>query len=435
MRILVFLILLPIFFCQKPTIKNALRNQVIVDFKNAIVPIISKQVEHLKLPDVHSGKVSITNINIHINPFHPNQIGIKFIPNTSTIQFSAAGFGMQGSCHVCAKILFIKKCCDIRVSVGNAGFQCQISLLSVGGKPNIKADHLHVQVGGVGVHASCGFLSPIINLVISILKGHLVKEIVKNLESKVPGILTNEVNKKLNGLPTDIDIGPSLQIKYSFPYAPFVRGDYLFTGIYAFIHPKGNPTPPNYPVPDAPEFDGANPKGVQFFLTDYVVKSALDTAFKLGLLTAKFEKDMLGHHVRMECKAAAMPGFGFINAIDAVVPAECKVVFDRNENNRFTIIAELHVNLKEYAKAAVIFFQITEVKFNKLEYKTEKPIDIEWFKKGINEVLAVVIQIVNADLGQRGIPLPKIPGIDYTDMVQFIKNGFMEICATPVFHF
>jgi hypothetical protein len=267
------------------------------------------------------------------------------------------------------------------------------------------------------------------------LKGHLVKEIVKNLESKVPGILTNEVNKKLNGLPTDIDIGPSLQIKYSFPYAPFVRGDYLFTGIYAFIHPKGNPTPPNYPVPDAPEFDGANPKGVQFFLTDYVVKSALDTAFKLGLLTAKFEKDMLGHHVRMECKAAAMPGFGFINAIDAVVPAECKVVFDRNENNRFTIIAELHVNLKEYAKAAVIFFQITEVKFNKLEYKTEKPIDIEWFKKGINEVLAVVIQIVNADLGQRGIPLPKIPGIDYTDMVQFIKNGFMEICATPVFHF
>ena len=32
---------------------NALRNQVVIDFKNAIIPIISKQIEHIPLPDIH----------------------------------------------------------------------------------------------------------------------------------------------------------------------------------------------------------------------------------------------------------------------------------------------------------------------------------------------------------------------------------------------
>lgn len=435
MKILILLIILPILLCQKATLKNALRNQVIIDFKNAIVPIISKQVEHMVLPDVHSGAVTISNIHIHINPFHPNQIGITFVPNTSSIKFSATGFGMQGTCHVCAKIGFIHKCCDIGIHVDSAGFQAQITLLSANGKPNIKVDSLTVQVGGVGVHASCGFLSPIINLVIKLLQGHIISEVVKQLQSKVPGILTKEVNDKLNTLPSDIDVGPSLSMKYTFPYAPFVRGDYLFTGIFGYIHPKSDPNPPNYPVPDAPEYDASNPKGVQFFLTDYVVKSALDSAFRLGLLKANIEKDMLGHHIKMECKANAVPGFGFANAIDSTIGAGCNVIFDNNNDNRFTILAELHVNLKEYAKQAIIFFTITEAKFTKLEYKTEKPIDIEWFKRGINDVLAIVIQIVNADLGQRGIPLPQVKGIDYTDMVQLVKNGYMEICATPVFHF
>ena len=144
---------------------------------------------------------------------------------------------------------------------------------------------------------------------------------------------------------------------------------------------------------------------------------------------------MLGHNIKMHCKATKVPVFAFINAIDVTLGADCKVVFDRNENNKFTFIADLHANLKEYAKAAVIFFSINEVKFLKIEYINEKPVNIEWFKNGINQVLAFVVQLINADLGQRGIPLPKIAGVDYTDMVQYIKNGYLEFCASPVFHF
>jgi hypothetical protein len=435
MRVLFLLIVLPILFCQKPTIKNALRNQVIIDLKNNIVPKIYQKIKDIKVPDIHNGKLNVDNIHIHISPFNPNQIGIKFIPNSSTIQFSATGIRLQGGAHACYKVLFVNLCCNIGLSVGDAGFIAQITLLSQNNKPKIRVDRVQVHANGIGIHASCGFLTPIINLLISLLKGAIVNAVVNGLQGSLPGMITNQVNDLLEKLPNEIDMGPNLQMKYGFPYAPYVKSDYLFTGIYAFIHPRNQPTPPNYPIPDVPEFDAANPKGVQFFLTDYIVKSALDSAFRLNLLTASFENDMLGHHVKMTCTATKVPGFSFLNSIDVELPASCKVVFDRNENNRFTVNAELHVNLKEYAKAAVIFFSITLAKFTKLEYVTEKPIDIEWFKKGINDVLAVIIQLVNADLGNRGIPLPKIGGIDYTDMVQFVKNGYLEICATPVFHF
>jgi hypothetical protein len=310
-----------------------------------------------------------------------------------------------------------------------------VSLVSANNKPNIRVDNLHVHVGGVGIHVSCGFLTPIIQLVIEILKGHIINQVVHALEGQVPGLIMKEVNKLLNDLPLDIDIGPNLQIRYLFNAAPNIKNDYMFTGIYAFIHPKGNPTPPPYNIPDVPEFDPANPKGVQFFLTDYVIKSALDTAFKLGLLYVELEQDVLEHHLKMTCKAPKVPEFQFVDAIDVVVSAECTVVFDRNDNNRFTIFADLHLNLKEYIKQAVIFFSISEAKFLKLEYKTDKPIDIEWFKKGVNQVLEIVIQIVNGYLGVRGIPLPKFNGVDYSDMVQFVKKGYLEVGTTPIFHF
>jgi hypothetical protein len=63
------------------------------------------------------------------------------------------------------------------------------------------------------------------------------------------------------------------------------------------------------------------------------------------------------------------------------------------------------------------------------------PIDIQWFKNGINAVLAVVVELVNKMIGEAGIPLPKIKDIDYTDTVQYIKNGYMELGMNPIFKF
>jgi len=441
MRFLFFCILLAAALCLRPSMKNALRNKVVTDFKDAIVPIIYKQISHIVVPDVHtehSGfKIDVTSIYIDIAAFHPSQIGIVFVPNTSIIRFAGANFAMKGGAHIHAKWHFISKSMGADVTVSHLGFGAEIALLSNAGKPNIKVNHATIGLSShdVGIHIHGDIISKIIEFVADLLKGHFVKTIVSQLESKIPPMMTNEVNKRLNTLPTDIPIGEGLVMKYSFSYSPFVKADYLYTGIAAYIHPKNNPNPPPYDAEDIPEFDAANPKGIQFFISDYIVKSALYASFSIGLMTVSFEKDLLGHHIKMTCKASKVPDFGFKNSIDATLDATCLVDFDNKPENRFTLLASLHVNLEEHVKQAVIFFSIKEAKILQLEYKQEHPVDIQWFKNGINTILQVIIQIVNGDLGQKGIPLPVIHGIDYTDIVQFIKMGYMEVATTPVFHF
>ena len=440
-KVILLLAILPCLLCLKPSMKNALRNQVVIDFKNAIVPIISRQVEHMVLPDIHTDNsgfhIDVTNIHIDVTPFHPNQIGIVFVPNTSVLRFSANSFAMKGSAHIHAKWKIISKSMDADISVSNLGLDCQLTLLSNNGKPNIHVDSLaiHLSAGNVSIHIHGDIINKIIEFVANLLKGHIVSFVVSTLQSKLPPIATNEINARLNTLPSDIPIWQDFNMKYSFPYAPFVRQDYLYTGISVYVHPRNNPNPPPYEPPDMPEFDGNNPKGIQFFFSDYVVKSALDASFALGRLTFSMEKDMLGHHIKMDCKALKSPAFAFINAIDVVLNAECTVVFDANPSNQFSLQAELHVNLKEYIKSAVLFFNIVEVKFNKLEYINPHNVNIDWFKNGINEVLAVVIAIVNADLGQRGFPLPVIAQVDYSDLVEVVGHGYLVIGCNPVFHF
>eukprot|EP01022_Parablepharisma_sp_SALTPOND_P024219 TRINITY_DN532_c0_g1_i1.p1 TRINITY_DN532_c0_g1~~TRINITY_DN532_c0_g1_i1.p1 ORF type:complete len:524 (+),score=22.48 TRINITY_DN532_c0_g1_i1:221-1573(+) len=439
MNKLIFVLILTCAFCLKPSFKNALRNKVIIDFKNAIVPIISRQIQHLTLPDIHTShsgfKISITNIHVDIRPINPNSISIVLVPNTSTIRFSTRGLALHGGAHIHAKWHFISKSFNADVGISGAGFDCQISLISNAGKPNIKVDSLAVHSGSISIHLHGDIITKILEFVANHLKGHFAHEIVKQLQSKLPPMITKEVNGKLNQLRSDIDIGQNLAIRYGFPYAPFVRQDYLFTGITAYIHPKRNPNPPPYDPPNIPEYDPSNPKGIQFFMADYVVKSSLDACNANGMLVASFEKDMLGHHVKMSCKATKVPTFAFNNAIDVGVAAECGVDFDRNPANHFTLIAEVKVNLREYIKQAVVFFTITTAQFTKLDYKQDHPVDINWFKNGVNTVLEVIKEVVNSDLGQRGIPLPTIPGVDYTDTAQYVKKGYMEICTNPVFHF
>eukprot|EP00831_Metopus_contortus_P011079 TRINITY_DN1437_c0_g1_i8.p1 TRINITY_DN1437_c0_g1~~TRINITY_DN1437_c0_g1_i8.p1 ORF type:complete len:127 (+),score=34.86 TRINITY_DN1437_c0_g1_i8:191-571(+) len=93
-----------------------------------------------------------------------------------------------------------------------------------------------------------------------------------------------------------------------------------------------------------------------------------------------------------------------------------------------------HVNMKEYIKSAVIFFNVQEIKIIKIEYKAEKPIDIEWLKNKINEVISTIKELINGEIGSKGFPLPSVKGIDYTDTMQYIKKGYLEICMNPVFH-
>ena len=135
---------------------------------------------------------------------------------------------MKGSAHLEAKLGIIKVQSGVDIKIGNYEFDIQISLKSINGKPNIKVERIHVRIylkyvvikltGG-------GIFKNIINLVIEFLKKTIVKFAAEGLLKQLRPLINSEVNKLLNRLPSDIQITPSIYMKYSFPYDPNVHKD------------------------------------------------------------------------------------------------------------------------------------------------------------------------------------------------------------------
>jgi hypothetical protein len=77
---------------------SALRNQVIIDLKNAILPIIAKKFAHIHLNDLNADDRSmgarISDINTYINNLNPAQYNIEFVGG-STIRVTGRALSMR----------------------------------------------------------------------------------------------------------------------------------------------------------------------------------------------------------------------------------------------------------------------------------------------------------------------------------------------------
>jgi len=438
-KFLILLTFLHLALAASITMRNALRNQVVIDFKNAIVPIISKKIEHIVVPDIY-GKESwleywIDRIHVYITAIKPDQINIQFIA-PSTLRFTGSTLSMQGTARAKAKWAFIQKTVDVSIKIYNAAISTSIVPISANGKPNIKITELKLGIssGNVHIKISGGLIAKVIDFIVGLLKGHIVKHVVSAVQSKVPSVVENEVNKLLNTLPSDIKISDKVYMKYSFPNAPVIKSGFLLTGVVAYLHPAGDPTPPPGPVAPMPETDPQNPKGVQFFLSDYIIRSALNTAFKLSLLSIQVNTNLDNRKVAMKCSVTKVPDFKFANAIKASADGTCTVSLDGDPKPKFQVILSINLDLNEKVKNAILFFSAEKLQIAKMDFNMLEPINIEWFKKGINDVMAAVLLVINGELGQKGIPLPTIKEIDYSDIVQYVANGYTMIGTTPIFN-
>jgi len=439
-KFLILLTFLHFALAASITMGNALRNQVVIDFKNAIVPIISKQIEHIVLQDIH-GKQNgveywITKIHIYVNAINPAQINIEFI-SPSTLRFTGTSLSMRGTATAKAKWTIFQKTVSVEIGIKNAGISTSVILVPVNNKPNIRITEfkLGISSGNVHIKISGGLIGKIIDLLVNVLKPHIVKNVVSAVQSKVPPLVARSVNDKLNTLPNDIKVSDKIFMKYSFPNAPAVKSGYLVTGIVAYLYPAGDPRPPPGPIAPMPEIDHQNSKGVQFFLSDFVVRSGLNTAFKLNLMSAQVNTKVDNRPISMKCLVTKLPDFKFANAIKASADGTCTVSLDNDPKPKFEVILSIGLELSEKVKNAILFFNAEKLQLIKVDFKKLVDIDIEWFKKKINDVMAAVLAAINGELGQKGIPLPTIKEVDYSDIIQYVSNGYTMIGTTPIFRF
>jgi hypothetical protein len=436
---LLVLTFLNLVFGATTTMNNALRNQVVTDFKNAIVPIISSKIRHVSINDINGNsggiKYEVTNININVNPINPQQINIQFPPG-ATIKVSGTAFAMQGSAHVKAKVSFVSVSFGVSIGISNFGFEITVAMTSVNNKPNIAITgfRLDITENHVSIKISGNIIAKIANFIINLLKGYVVRSVVSEVTKILPPTVTGVVNDFLNSLLTKIPITDKIAMTYGFPVAPSVQGDYLLTGIVAYLHPVNDPSPPPGPTKPVPQYDAKNARGIQFFISDVIVRSAVNTAYKLNLMSIVVNNKIKDRQVKMACSASALPDFQFAGTIKAVANGLCNVALDNDPNPKFQLIATLELVLAERVKNAILFFDIQTIQFSKFDIKVITPVDIEWFKESINDVLAAIKEVINGELGQKGIPLPIIKQIEYTDFVQYVGDGFTMLGTTPVFH-
>ena len=437
----ILLLALSVVSGLNPTLRAVLRHQALINFKNAIVPLVNRQIQHIALPDVHekhSGfDIEVTNGHIDFAALDPNHVNIEYMSGTNFLRYTTTGIIFAGRAHVHAKSRVISAKADITADARNFGVSVQVGIVSNGARPNIYVANLQIGLAHshITIHVHGGFIAHIIDFVVNLLKGHIIKEVVKGMQAMVPPAVTNSVNAYLNTMPVDIVIGPTISLKYLCPHTPQVRGDFLFASMVSYIHPSNNDSPPPYEPGDIPEIDGGVPQGVQILFSDVIVRSSIDSLYSTGRLTMNFERDLLGHHILIECSATQSPTFAFNNAVQGSLASNCRVIADGDAAHYFFVISELQVGFGVYTNVNGIFFNIQEVKFSKLEYKQENPNDIEWFKNGVNQVLQVAVEIANAELGQRGIPLPIIQGVTYSDIGQIVRGGYLAVGVNPSFHF
>ena len=344
---------------------------------------------------------------------------------------------MRGSATAKAKWGILQKTVSVEIGIYNAGISTSIGLVSVSNKPNIRIIEFTLGISPNNVHIkiSGGLIAKIIDLLVNALKDHLIKYVVSAVQSKVSPLVTRLVNDRLNSLRNDIQVSDKIFMRYSFPIAPAVKSGYLFTGIVTYLYPAGDPLPPPGPIVRMPEIDYRNSKGVQFFLSDYVVRSGLNAAFKLNLMSAQVNTKVDNRAVAMKCLVTKLPDFRFAGTIKASADGTCIVSLDNDPKPKFEMILSINLALSEKVKNAILFFNAEKLEVAKIEFKMLEQIDIEWFKKKINDVMAAVLAAINGELGQKGIPLPTIKEIDYSDIIQYVSNGYTMIGTTPIFRF
>ncbi len=117
--------------------------------------------------------------------------------------------------------------------------------------------------------------------------------------------------------------------------------------------------------------------------------------------------------------------------------AACKVTAKHKQTGQvmqFAMSAGANIKLTEKIKQQTLFFEIISLGVSNLKFDNPSKYDLKWFQDSINVVLQKAKETINALLGQRGIKLPNLPGIDYSDIEESAKNGYVEVLVTPVIH-
>ena len=320
-------LLLALVTALGPGVKVAIKQSTIVSIKDQIVPIIMKQMKDITAPDMDGdlGPIHyhVSRIHAHMEDLPAGNVGIGLVPNSNRISISVSNVRASGGCRIDYRLLFIQDGFDGYVSVNGVGVAASLAFGADGnGRPtaSIVSFDIGITANNVDIQFHGSIIGELVNFLANVLKPIFIGMVRGMIDQNVPPVMNQIINQMIQKLPPYVDIGPNLAITFKLPQTPWVNADYFCAAIAGYVFYKPNPQPPPYDPKPCPDYDPASQKGIHFFLTDYVIRSALDATFSAGLMNIQYTVPVNEYDLTFDCAATASPVLDFNADITGTLP-------------------------------------------------------------------------------------------------------------------
>jgi hypothetical protein len=438
-------------------------------------PDIQKAITDINIPDqefdVDIITVSLTNIHFGITNFQVESVTCEFIsPDIIRVHVKdIKGWGRFSSKFSWA---FISLSEDVDFDLYDFDIDCDIKLLSKEKEGKLLPDSLLQNINynidfDFTLH---GDLSEILNLV----KGPIKSVILDELDNFIINESNEALQQGLSLIPLDIDINleKGYAIDYTLVETPSIssEGNFLLFNSYAKFINKNIPDTKEdrYPLPlGIPKYNTTGKKA-QFYITDYVINSALYTFYRTGDLMYTVTPEILPEDFPFKLTTTYL-GEILLFGIEEIYGEnkECEITFNVIDEPivnldekimKFNVPTKTTVNVRGFNDSAIIFTNMVEVKVElrlledvnitgyiyelsisqtNITYNNLPKVTEEIIENGFGYISDIIKPFLNLFIvNNLHFEIPSVKGIKFTNMtishnIKYIEGNYNFVFEEP----
>jgi len=301
------------------------------------------------------------------------------------------------------------------------------------------------------------------------ISGALQKTLISSLQREIQKVIDKELSKLPLYIPIKKD---GLAVDYSLLSAPKMSNQHVIlsiTGTLVDLTIPETKNPPFIMPENIPDFDPAG-KSIQMFLSDYTIKSVLNTMHKSERIKIKLKSEDVPKELPVQFNTTSLdlllPGLEKLYGpnkranliclsdknhtspsveltsenVKGLISMDCALevntegeTFDKATNFATSFNFSANISLSENG---TISAALNDAKFfdSKMIESKIPDIKIENFEFLTNFALQLVIPVLNTQISEATIRIPTIEGISFTDSTATILPNFVELNVSPKFN-
>jgi hypothetical protein len=249
-----------------------------------------------------------------------------------------------------------------------------------------------------------------------------MSSIITEIQNAIPPPLNVAMSAILSKVPTNITLG-NVEILDGLTAAPFVSGGNF---IFPMITQIKDETPLPFTPPMIPQFDTSCSKGIQIIMGDYIFNDIVYMLYSVGAMRVNINTKIFGLPFNFDCGLTQFPVITFNNSISTSLSGRCGFKLGWFSLG-FLSSATLAVNSQ--IRNNTISFSVDTISIDSLKADITGTPDMKFLINYLNPMFSKLVSTINDYLSNNTLALPSIPGIEFSDTEESIKQGYMSLCS------